>query len=266
MNNFLAVGSSQLGGFLKGFRLFDEKLAEKFDYAAVWETGFGYLNLESDGFIRAPDFVPKVNNPSKRNIQNAWAIRDSSGNKGLQRVPCIHHYKKIFIVASPCKFFAPFYYPINSPPSLLSASVLKSCFASWQIDKQFESISPWHFRISPIIRQLIRSCPEKVVFIGAPLPLENLETRYFERLRDVLMANTYLRDVHLQNIESIRCFYSRHHVNSVASYDVVLPPEKLLCDLKLTTHSMYATKESTWHAGSEYWRKIVSRIVDVYVT
>ena len=40
MNNFLAVGSSQLGGFLKGFRLFDEKLAEKFDYAAVWETGF----------------------------------------------------------------------------------------------------------------------------------------------------------------------------------------------------------------------------------
>ena len=27
MNNFLAVGSSQLGGFLKGFRLFDEKLA-----------------------------------------------------------------------------------------------------------------------------------------------------------------------------------------------------------------------------------------------
>ena len=266
MNNFLAIGSSQLGGFLKGFRLCDEKLAEKFDFAGVWETGFGYLNLESDGFIRAPDLVPKVNNPTKRNLQNAWAIRDSFGNKGLGRVPCIHDYQKIFIVASPCKYFAPFYYPKDGSPLLLSPSVLKSCFDSWQIDKQFESISPWHFRVSPIVRQLIRACPEKVVFVGAPLPLEHLEKGYFERLRNVLRTNSLLKDVHLQNIESIRRLCSRHHADSGISCDVVLPPDELLCDFKLTTNSMYTTKSSVWHAGSEYWRKMVTRIVDAYVS
>lgn len=176
---FSCYCASQLGSFLKGFRLFDERLANKFDFAAVWETGFGYLNLESDDFMRAPNLVPDVNNPTKRNLQNAWAIRDSCGNKGLERVPCIHDCQKIFVVASPCKYFAPFYYPKDSSPLLLSPSILKSCFCLWQIDKQFESISPRHFRVSPIVGQLIRSCPEKVVFIGAPLPLEYLEKGYF---------------------------------------------------------------------------------------
>ena len=108
MSNFLAIGSSQLAGFLKGFRLFDEKLAETFDFAALWETGFGYLNLELDGLIRAPDLVPNVNNRYKYNLQDVWCIADSCGNKYKGKVPCIHDYQKIFIVASPCKYFAPF--------------------------------------------------------------------------------------------------------------------------------------------------------------
>ena len=265
MNNFLAIGSSQLAGFFKGFRLFDEKLAENFDFAALWETGFGYLNLEFDGFIRAPDLVPKVNNPSKINLQDAWFVRDSFGNKDKGRVPCIHDYQKIFIVASPCKYFAPFYYPKNSPPFLLSPSVLKSCFGSWQIDKQFESINPWQFRVSPIVRQLMSSCPEKSVFIGAPLPLEHLEPGYFEPLRVVLKSDSCLKDVHFQNVESIRLLCSHYLADSGISCDVVLPPDELLCDLKLTTRSIYA-EGTVWHAGSEYWQKMVSRIVDLFLT
>ena len=265
MSKFLALGSSQLGGFLKGFRLFDEQLTEEFDFAALWETGFGHLNLEPDGCICAPDLVPKLNNPEKRNLQRAWAIRDAFGNKHLGQVPCIHNYQKIFIVASPCKYFAPFYYAKNSIPSLLSASILRSCFYSWQVDKQFEAISPWHFRVSPIVRQLISRCPEKVVFIGAPLPLENLETRYFEGLRAVLKNDKSLKDIHFQNMESLRCLCSQFHSQSGSSYDVFLPPDELLCDLKLTTRSMYATKSSVWHAGSEYWQKIVAKICKLYV-
>ena len=120
--------------------------------------------------------------------------------------------------------------------------------------------------MSPIVRQLISSCPEKVVFIGAPLPLEYLEKGYFERLRNVLRNNSFSMDVHLQNMESIRRLCGHHHTDSGISCDVVLPPDELLCDFKLTTHSRYATKNSVWHAGSEYWRKMVSRIVDAYVS
>lgn len=264
MNNFLAIGSSQLAGFLKGFRLFDKKLAENFDFAPLWEAGFGYLNLESDGFIRAPDLVPEVNNRSKCNLQHVWAIKDSLGNKDKGRVPCIHDYQKIFIVASPCKYFAPFYYPKNSPPFLLSPNIIKSCFDSWQIDKQFESINPWQFRVSPIVRQLIRSCPEKAVFIGAPLPLEHLETGYFEPLRAIFKSDRNLKDVHFQNVELIRLLCSHYHAYSGISCDVVLPPDELLCDLKLTTRSIYADG-TVWHAGSEYWQKMVARIVNLYL-
>ena len=264
MTNFLAIGSSQLAGFLKGFRLFDKKLAETFDFAALWETGFGYLNLELDGFIRAPNLVPKINNRYKYNLRDVWSITDSCGNKHKGKVPCIHDYHKIFIVASPCKYFAPFYYPKNSPPFLLSPSVLESSFDSWQIDKQFESINPWQFRVSPIIRQLICSCPDKAVFIGAPLPLEHLEPEYFEPLREVLKNDSNLKDVHFHNIESIRLLCGRSQAGPGNVCDVVLPSDELLCDLKLTTRSMYSDG-TVWHAGSEYWRKMVAKIVDLYV-
>lgn len=259
MKKILAIGSSQLAGFRKGFSYFDEQLAKAFDFAALWETGFGYLKLEPDGCIHAPDLVPKRNNPKKRNLKRAWGI------SGSGKVPCIHDYEKIFILASPCKYFAPFYYSRNSLPSLLSPSVLHSCFYSWKMGKQFNTISPWHFRVSPIVRDLIDNCPEKVIFIGAPLPLENLEKGYFEVFRKVLNNDGVLKDIHFQNIESIRCLCSRFHMGSDSSYDVFLPPDKLLCDLKLTTRSTYATKDSVWHAGSEYWHEIVVRIVERYL-
>ena len=265
MSNFLAIGSSQLAGFLKGFRLFDKKLAETFDFAALWETGFGYLNLELDGLIRAPDLVPNVNNRYKYNLQDVWCIADSCGNKYKGKVPCIHDYQKIFIVASPCKYFAPFYYPKNSPPFLLSPSVVEACFDSWQIDRQFESINPWQFRVSPVVRQLIRSCPDKVVFIGAPLPLEHLESEYFEPLREVLKSDSVLKDVHFQNVESIRLLCNRYQADSRNACDVVLPPDELLCGLKLTTRSIYS-EGTVWHAGSEYWRKMIAKIIDLYIS
>lgn len=265
MNNFLAIGSSQMAGFVKGFRLFDKSLAETFDFAALWETGFGYLNLESDGSIRAPDLVPKVNNRYKVNLQHVWAIKDSLGNKDRGRVPCIHDYQKIFIVASPCKYFAPFYYSNKSHPLLLSHSVLESCIGSWQIDNQFESINIWQFRVSSIVRQIIHSCPEKAVFIGAPLPSENLERGYFEPLRDILKSDRALKDIHFQNVESIKILCSPSHADSIISCDVVLPPDELLCDLKLTTRATYSDG-SVWHAGSEYWRRMVAKIVNLYLS
>ena len=259
MKRFLAIGSSQLAGFRKGVDRFDESLAGRFHFAGMWEPGFGYLNLESDGSICAPDLVPPRNNPKKRNLKRAWKI------SGSGQLPCIHDYQKIFVVASPCKYFAPFYYAKESTPFLLSSSLLESCFYSWQIDKQFVDISPWHFRVTPIIRQLISACPEKVVFIGAPLPLENLEVQYFECLRGMMNSDKSLIDVHFQNIESIRSLCGRLHASSECSYDVILPPDKLLCDLKLTTRSTYSTKNSVWHAGSKYWREIVAQVNDLYL-
>ena len=53
MKRFLAIGSSQLAGFRKGVDRFDESLAGRFHFAGMWEPGFGYLNLESDGSICA---------------------------------------------------------------------------------------------------------------------------------------------------------------------------------------------------------------------
>ena len=109
----------------------------------MWEPGFGYLNLESDGSICAPDLVPPRNNPKKRNLKRAWKI------SGSGQLPCIHDYQKIFVVASPCKYFAPFYYAKESTPFLLSSSLLESLLF-WQIDKQFVDISPWHFRVTQL--------------------------------------------------------------------------------------------------------------------
>ena len=82
--------------------------------------------------------------------------------------------------------------------------------------------------------------------------------------RVVLKSDSCLKDVHFQNVESIRLLCSHYLADSGISCDVVLPPDELLCDLKLTTRSIYA-EGTVWHAGSEYWQKIVARIVDLFL-
>ena len=259
MSLYLAIGSSQLGGFRQGFRVFNDQLADRFHFAGMWETGFGYLFLDSEGFVQAPDLVPHKGNPNKVNVKTRWKINS------LERVPCIHDYQKIFILASPCKYFAPLYYPRNIKPSLFAPTLIRYCLESWETEySSFDSINPWHFRISPLIKQLVINCPEKVVFIGAPLPIMNLEKQYFERLRSILESDYSLKEIHLENINVIRKLCDNFFQNPTTP-DIILPHFDALCDLKITTLSVYANdNKNAWHANSEYWKGVVSHVVHRY--
>jgi hypothetical protein len=259
MKKYLAIGSSQLGGFKRGVDLFNSQLYEDIDFARLWETGFGYLELNSQGLIVAPDKVPEQNNGKNINLKSIWKIHRTS------RLPCIYDYQKIFVLASPCKYFSPFYYQ-KGMPIPLSSVLLKACLNSWQIDcLNYDAISPWHFRISSILGQIVRVCPEKVVFIGAPLPIEGAEKNYFETLRTVLEENSTLKECHLENMHKIRqlCSISADQSEGMP-LKIFLPPAELLCDLTLTTLSKFSPPSgSAWHASLDYWHSVVSELARV---
>ncbi|MGC5196784.1 hypothetical protein, partial [Aphanothece microscopica] len=196
----------------------------------MWETGFGYLELSKDGRIEAPDIVPPKNNPTKVNLSKDWRIWELSEHK----TPLIHDYDLIFIVASPCKLFAPIYYP-RPFPTLLSAEVLHSIIFSCFIDHaRFDGISPWMFRISAIIRSLVTACGDKIVFIGAPLPILGKEDMFIEPLRNVLASDHALRELHAENIANIRLICDESLRSGVSPFRIILPPSDLCCDLTLS--------------------------------
>ena len=157
MKKFLAIGSSQLAGFTRAMRQTGLGYEDNFDYAGIWETGFGYLDLSKDGKITAPNFIPPKNNKSNYNLEEIWFTYKT------KKIPCIHDYDRIFIIASPSKYFAPFYYP-NPWPIILSEDIIKYCINSLYMDtSNFDKYSVWQFRISTIIAKLCAAGPEKII-------------------------------------------------------------------------------------------------------
>jgi hypothetical protein len=254
MKRSLAIGSSQLAGFAKGMRQVGAAYNDNFDYAALWETGFGYLDLEKDGRITAPDTVPTLNNPYKTNLKKVWFV------KGTRNIPCVDHYEKIYIVASPSKYFAPLYYS-NPSPSPLSRELIKVCLTSQHIrSSRFNHITQWQFRISPIIRKLCSYCPKKVVFIGAPLPAYGKESKFFEVLRSSLTKDENLREVHRQNIALLKLLCRESITDSSdLPVKIFLPPDHLLCDLCISTLEQY--EHNTFHANELYWCEVVKGMI-----
>jgi hypothetical protein len=257
MNKMLAVGSSQLGGFKLGFEGTSYvDYFNRIDFAGMWETGFGYLNLDDKGMIVAPDIVPEQNNPGNHNLKQRWSIAGTD-----HALPCIHDYDRIFILASPCKFFSPLYYSTHVPV-LLSPRLIQQCLASQWIDSdQFVEINPWQFRISPIIRQICMACPQKVVFVGAPLPICGQEFQFLEPLRNVLTSDQLLLGIHRKNIAAIRQICDSSGVPAGdLSFKIFLPPDDLLCDLTISTRKEYMGRNH-WHASPKYWSEIIEAMV-----
>lgn len=259
MNRILALGSSQLVGFKRGVDSFDgANCFQAIDYAGMWETGFGYLELNCEGRIVAPDYVPRENNPSNVNLSRDWRI----WNRQEHSVPLIHDYSLILIVASPCKYFAPIYYH-EPQPIIYSASVLQGAMFSGVIDhQQFDYISPWQFRISPVISSLLTTCPSKIVFVGSPLPIYGQETEFIEPLRATIASNQHLQDIHMSNIAIIRTLSDKSLSSSTSlPYRIVLPPRDLCCEMFLSTREeYYKGNKNAWHADTSYWIRMIEEL------
>jgi hypothetical protein len=251
----LAIGSSQLGGFAKAMRKVGVEFNNSIDYAGIWETGFGYLDLEEDGKITAPDIVPPDNNPHRLNLKAKWSIYDRD------HVPCADDYEKIYIIASPSKYFPPIYYR-NPTPILLSRDLIRHCLTSWHVDSSgFDHINPWQFRVSPIVGKLCRSYPGKIVFVGAPLPMRGKETVFIEKLRSKLVNDKTLYNVHQSNVLHVKSL-SQESIegSSKESIKIFLPPDHVLCDLRISTQEKYQNGNH-WHANESYWCEVVGEMI-----
>ena len=260
MSNILAIGSSQLVGFKRGvdYLLDGENSCHCIDYAGMWETGFGYLSLSEDGQIIAPDFEPAKNNPSKVNLARDWRIWD----RREHLIPSIHNYEFIYVVASPCKYFAPIYYQ-EPCPILHSASAIKAVILSgFMSHERFDCISPWMFRIAPIITSLMLACPEKIIFIGAPLPIYGQEKQFIEPLRTKITESKSTSDIHMHVINTIKEICDTTFTTSKpSSFRVLLPPQDTCCDLFLSTREQfYKGNDNAWHANTAYWVRIIEEL------
>ena len=101
--------------------------------------------------------TPPKNNKFNYNLEEIWFTYKT------KKIPYIHDYERIFIVASPSKYFAPFYYP-NPWPIIISKDLIKYCINSWHMETtNFDKYSIWQFRISTIIARLCAAVPEKII-------------------------------------------------------------------------------------------------------
>lgn len=263
MTKILAIGSSQLVGFKRGIDLIlpDKRRAFDIDFVGMWETGFGYIELDKLGNIVAPDIVPPLNNPSKVNLKRDWRIWGLPNHK----TPLIHNYDFIFVIASPCKYFAPLYYS-NPRPILLSRSMLEAAIFSCYMDcASFDHISPWMFRISPVIKALIDRCPDKIVFIGSPLPISGEECTFIEPLRRAMKEHRHFWDAHMENIDTIEGICRSSLIcNSASRFKIALPPSDVCCDDMLSTRrSFYKGNHNAWHANTDYWGRVVEHLCEL---
>jgi hypothetical protein len=250
----LALGSSQLGMFKQGVDLLTATgtRIERLDFAGIWETGFGYLYLDGSRVL-APDMVPELNNPRNKNLKDFWFVR------GTNQVPDLDSYDLILFIASPCKLFSAFFYPsLQVMP--LSDDILKTIiFSDYMNCRDYDSISKWHFRVSPVIGQVSKAFPKKTVFIGAPLPIEG-GVVWLEALRAKLLSSENANHVHMQNIAKARRICKDSIFGDGAGVKVVLPPAELLCDMQISTKSQYGGSHNSWHADEQYGFDLVNHL------
>ena len=125
----------------------------------------------------------------------------------------------------------------------------------------FEKYSEWQFRISTITAKLCAAVPEKIIFVGSPLPTFGKEKNYTEKLRKNIAKDDQLYRIHLHNYNLIKEFCNKTiEQQKNSSVKFLLPPDHLLCDYKITKLKEYEGVDF-WHANNLYWREIIEQII-----
>lgn len=259
MKKILAIGNSHLGALKKGFELVlkGSQALECIDFAQLWETGFGYLELDGSKIV-APDFIPEKNNPRHLNLKEAWGVYPDK-----VKVPDLSEYDLVLVVASPSKLFSLFYYGLLDPFSL-STDIIRDIIFSNTFDvDRFPLLSPLHLRVSKVVKQICDLQKNKVVFIGAPLPVEGFQLTIVERLRAKLEASRVNSARHLENIERIRFVADQSLADPEALFKVILPPRHLLCHFEISTKAAFRGRD-LWHCSGEYNATMVEHLDSLF--
>ena len=256
MSRILAIGSSHLASFKLGVNIANKQsqLLPEIDFAGIWETGFGYLKLDGANVL-APDLVPQQNNANNVNLRDIWTINDKKSCP-----PNLNEYSKILIFASPCKLLPSLYYQ-RSIPAPLSSSTMREVLRSNYMDHHiFDLINPWQFRISKIVQEICNYAMQKVVFVGAPLPIEGMEDAVIEAIRKELQSNQMLAEIHKNNVHKLRQLSEESFKNIEFPYSFILPPETLLCDMQISTKKHFLSG-NMWHTNGEYGLEIIKKLI-----
>jgi hypothetical protein len=101
---------------------------------------------------------------------------------------------------------------------------------------------------------------QKVVFVGAPLPIEGMEDAVIEAIRKELQSNQMLAEIHKNNVHKLRQLSEESFKNIEFPYSFILPPETLLCDMQISTKKHFLSG-NMWHTNGEYGLEIIKKLI-----
>ena len=250
MKKVIFIGNSQIGALKAGWDEISEAretLAFEAYFAGVREQVFFHSKLKDSFFYFHKDLAERHNSP----LMFSWDHRNSSIDLSI--------FDKIIIAAGPNRHYLPLYVDRSKRffPNL-SLALIEEIILRGRLSN--ESVID---RTAPVIFDLMRALPSKIIYLGSALPSESI--------KDQLIYPEWEPDEILDLQHKIKKTCSK--INSDKEHPTFVSPKQALRDQLMSFTKHQYMKEGLrydgningdpFHANSSYGSAIIRSIKDL---